>query len=374
MEAELITGSRILIVDDNPANIGVIYKYLDQAGFPIVVSEDGETAVKLAEKEAPDLVLMDIMLPGIDGYETCRRIKALASCTDVPIVFMSALSEVEDKLEGFKAGGVDYVTKPFHREEVLERVKTHLTIKKQRDKLRELNLALEEAVRTKDRFFSIIAHDLRGPFTALLGAADMIHDSVVSIGDKATTEMIAILKTSIENTYLLLENLLEWSRIQRDVLKLSPESQNLARTATSSCAALKTTMEEKDIAFSVNVPEDFSVFADRNMLGTMIRNLVGNAVKFTPRGGRVVVSVAEMKEGRAIIEVRDSGVGIPKERLDTLFNGDHSLHTRGTEGEKGSGLGLALVKDFVERHGGKLLVESEPGKSSAFRFDVASSD
>ena len=370
MENELLSASRILIVDDTPANIGIIYNYLDQLGFSMRISEDGETALALMEKETPDLILLDIMLPGMDGYETCRRIKALPACADVPVIFMSALSEVTNKIEGFKAGGVDYITKPFHREEILERVKTHLTIKKQRDKLRDLNRALEEAVRSKDRFFSIIAHDLRGPFTALLGAAEMIKETVDSSGDKTAMEMAAILKTSVENTYLLLENLLEWSRLQRNVLKLAPEDLALEVLVRSSCSVLRTALEEKGIDFRIDVPEEFQVFADRNMLSTIIRNLTGNAIKFTPRGGVVAVRAYENGD-RICVEVRDTGVGIERARIADLFMADHSTHTRGTEGEKGSGLGLLLVKDFVERHGGVLKVESEPGKGSLFAFDIA---
>ncbi|MFW6212016.1 MAG: response regulator [Spirochaetota bacterium] len=354
--------ARILIVDDNTNNLGVLYRYLDDVGFTVLVSQDGERAVHLAAHQQPDLILLDIMLPGIDGFETCRQIKANAETTDIPIIFISALTDVQDKVRGFQAGGVDYVTKPFNQEEVLARINAHVTIKRQREELDALN-------DTKDRLFSVIGHDLRGPFMGLLGALELLRDSSNEMDSETTHELIENLYGSAEKTYHLLENLLEWSKSQQRLVEVTPHAVGLRSLVEENAQIFGAAARQKSVSVHIDIPPDIEVFADRDMISTVVRNLINNAIKFTASDGGVTVT-AHRADELVVVVVEDTGIGIAAEEADRIFSMDGSFSKRGTEGETGSGLGLLLAKDYVVRNGGTIDVESEPGRGSRFRITL----
>lgn len=356
------SDGRILIVDDNTNNLAVLYNYLDKMGHAVLVSQDGETAVDLAAREQPDLILLDVLLPGINGFEVCRRLKATAETADIPVLFMSALSETEDKVEGFRAGAVDYITKPLQQEEVLARINAHLTIRHQRDELNRLNA-------TKSRFFGVIAHDLRGPFMGLLGALELMRDSIESFDQETLQTMAASLHESAEKTYLLLNNLLEWARSQQNKVEFHPTELVLHQIAGEIALLFRATAGQKSIQITNTIPSEVTVHADRNMLATVLRNLMNNAVKFTPENGTVTIC-AETDGEQATVTIADTGVGIPEDLLPKLFELDRSTSRSGTAGESGSGLGLLLVRDYVERHGGTVWATSTPGQGSQFRFTI----
>jgi two-component system, sensor histidine kinase and response regulator len=349
----------ILLVDDNTNNLGVLYRYLDDEGFTVLVSQDGERAIRLARDQKPDLILLDVMLPGMTGFEACEVIKADPATADIPVIFISALADVQDKVRGFQAGGVDYVTKPFQQEEVLARINAHVTIKRQREELDRLNA-------TKDRLFSVIGHDLRGPFMGLLGALELLRDSGDDIDPQTTHELISNLYDSAETTYYLLENLLEWSRSQQRLVEMNRHPIKVGEIIAGTVQLFQAGARQKGIHVSTDVPEHLTAFADRNMIGTVLRNLVSNAVKFTPSGGSVSITARE-SDRMVEIELRDTGIGIPPKDRDALFSLERSVTRSGTGGEKGSGLGLLLAHDYVARNGGTIDVESNPGDGTCFR-------
>lgn len=355
-------GARILIVDDNTNNLAVLFNYLDRLGFVVLVSQDGETAVDLASRELPDLILLDVLLPGIDGFQTCRHLKQHHETADIPVIFISALTDVDDKVEGFDAGGVDYITKPFQQEEVLARIHAHLTIKRQREELNRLNA-------TKDRFFGVIAHDLRGPFMGLLGALELMKDSIETLEPETLQTMAMGLHESAQKTYHLLNNLLEWARSQQNQVEFRPSELSLAPLVHEMVQLFRPAAEQKQIELANNVSDELRVHGDRQMLSTVIRNLVNNAIKFTPGGGSVSVSASENEEV-VTVSVSDTGVGIPEETLPRLFDLETSGSREGTSGEKGSGLGLLLARDYVERHGGKIWATSANEQGARFSFTI----
>ncbi|MFP4114578.1 MAG: response regulator [Spirochaetota bacterium] len=351
----------ILLVDDNTNNLGVLYRYLDDEGFTVLVSQDGERALTLAREQHPDLILLDIMLPGISGFEACERLKSDPATADIPVIFISALTDIQDKVRGFEAGGVDYVTKPFQQEEVLARINAHITIKRQREELDRLNA-------TKDRLFSVISHDLRGPFMGLLGALELLRDSTDDMDARTTHELIESLYDSAEKTYHLLENLLEWARSQRRT-EMHQRAVDLRELVLENVQLFGIAAEQKGITLSANVPDSLAVYADRDMISTVVRNLVNNAVKFTPANGSVTVEATSRREF-VELQVRDTGIGIPEEHIDGLFELGKSVSRSGTSGEHGSGLGLMLAHDYVVRNGGTITVESTPGEGSSFRVTL----
>jgi two-component system sensor histidine kinase/response regulator len=328
------TGT-ILIVDDNPTNLGVLFSSLTQVGFKVLVAEDGEKALAQVERTQPHVILLDILMPGIDGFETCHRLKRLEASAEIPVIFMTALSDTVDKIKGFEAGGVDYITKPFQQEEVLARVKAHLTIRqlqqqlqqqndllaRQNELLAEKNTQLEALNVSKDKFFSIIAHDLRSPFTGFLGLTQFIVENIEEWEREKIKDITTKLHESAENLYALLGNLLTWSRIQRGIIEYEPQPFNLTTIVARNIELFTRNARQKQITLTQDLAAHLAVYADVQMIDTVVRNLLSNALKFTQPGGAITVS-AIVRETDVQISVSDTGIGIPDKQIPNLFRID----------------------------------------------------
>jgi signal transduction histidine kinase/CheY-like chemotaxis protein len=566
----------VLIVDDNPTNLAVMSNYLKEYGFRILVARNGESGLKKAQYVRPDIILLDVMMPGIDGFETCRRLKEDEVTRDIPVILLTALTEPESKVKGFEAGAVDYVTKPLHHAEVLARVTAHLKIRdltrslqEQNEQLQEVlyelqgaNMALskravqleasnqvgqqvtsildldrllaevaksiqskfgyyfvgvwllseeqngmilqaaigrdrdqllkeefsleldpeqsiiawvcktgeayqaedvsvdvryvalealpethsqlalplrvgeerigvldiqndqlaaftgedqqvlqtlanqiaiairnarlyevekmlrsmeEEKAETlaklnadKDKFFSIISHDLRGPFTNLLGNAQFMLDMIDELSKQDILEMTQSIYNGAKAAYGLLDNLLTWSRMQRQGgMEYYPEEIGLQPLAQETVELLSQMAGKKGIELNCTIEEGVLVYADKNMINTVIRNLASNALKFTPQGGTVTISAQCMNsskgdKGADFVQVLviDTGIGMSQKEVDQLFRLDVNHSTLGTDREEGSGLGLIICKEMVERNGGEIWVRSEVDEGTAVEFTV----
>jgi signal transduction histidine kinase len=242
--------------------------------------------------------------------------------------------------------------------------------------LQTKNAALEERQHhieylnaSKDKFFSIIAHDLKNPFNAIIGFSEILQDEIKS-GDTANMEnYISLINSSAVQTYRLLENLLEWANSQRGKMPFDPVAVNVSRLFSEEILVLKEIAISKNITLKSSVPDNLTIMADKNMIRTILRNLISNAIKFSNKNGSVRTS-ASVADKKVEFSVFDNGIGMTKETIAKLFRLDVNFSTRGTENEKGTGLGLILCKEFVEKHGGKIWVESEPGKGSTFKFII----
>lgn len=352
----------ILIVDDIPDNLRVLGGILKAEGYKIRPVLNGKLALQVAEKEKPDLILLDIMMPGLDGYEVCRRLKENSGLKDIPVIFISALSDTNDLVKAFESGGVDYITKPFQAAEVSIRVATHLKICRQNADLRELNA-------TKDKFFSIIAHDLRGPIGNMLSISEMISERG-QVDEDTLFMFLKLQKELSKDTIQLLENLLIWARSNTNRIDFEPVSMDLNLLIKESIEGANVQAMNKNISISDTTNTKFEVIADENMIRLVLRNLISNAIKFTPQGGQISISVNSGSDRSTIISVKDSGIGIPPDMLEKLFSIDSSNKRYGTDGESSSGLGLVLCKEFAEKHRGNISVESEEGKGSEFSFSI----
>jgi len=355
-------ASTIMLVDDTPTNLSVLIDYLSDFGFEILIAVDGEGALTAAEAGQPDLILLDIMMPGMDGYETCRRLKQDPATKDIPVIFISALSDSMDKVKGFSSGGVDYITKPFQQDEVLARITTHLTIQRQKKELEALNT-------TKDKFFSIISHDMRGIFTPILGSTDLICRMVEKYEDPRLSKFSNNLSISVKNALKLFENLLEWSRLQQGHMAFEPKEFSIKDLTSQVIDLFREHQQSKKIQIINEIQEDNIISADKNMLQTIMRNLISNGLKFTNAGGTIKIHTAT-KDKYLEISVTDSGIGMPPDRVKDLFTLKQTKSNRGTDGERGTGLGLVLCKDFVKRHGGKITVNSTVGQGTTFVFTL----
>jgi two-component system, sensor histidine kinase and response regulator len=354
--------SNILIVDDIPDNLRVLGGILKDEGYKIRPVLNGDLALQVAEKEKPELILLDIMMPGMNGYEVCLRLKANPRLKDIPVIFISALNDTDDLVKAFESGGVDYITKPFQAAEVSIRVATHLKICRQNAELRELNA-------TKDKFFSIIAHDLRGPIGNMLSISEMISEKG-QVDEETLYKFLELQKELSQETLQLLENLLIWARSNTNRIEFEPVMLDLNCLIKESIEGIKLQALKKNISISDLTSATCEAFADENMIRLILRNLLSNAVKFTPKGGKVSVSVNSGIDQSTIISVEDTGIGIPSEMMDKLFRIDVNNKRYGTEGETSNGLGLLLCKEFVEKHGGKIWAESDEGKGSVFSFSI----
>ena len=387
----------ILIVDDNTTNLNVLLDYLHDQGYKVLIAPNGEQALQQIEHVHPDLILLDIMMPGINGFETCCRLKKNDGTKDIPVIFMTALSETVDKVKGFDVGGVDYITKPFQHEEVLARVNAHLTIRKLQQELQqknkdlskyaeilakknreleeknteldEKNIQLHTLNADKDKFFSIIAHDLRNPLSALSELPQVIIENIENYTKDELIKMTLMQRDAAKNLFALLDNLLTWSRIQRGMIEFRPQPLGIENIVAKNIALMKPNAEEKHITLRNLVRGKLRIHADYNMVDTVIRNLISNALKFTMEGGSVEVS-AKQDTHRVEVAVSDTGIGINDQYMAKLFRIDDQYRRIGTANEKGTGLGLILCKEFIKQHSGNIWAESEVGKGATFKFTL----
>ena len=366
----------VLIVDDVPENLQVLGKMLDEHGIEFSYATSGREALEAVDFHAPDLILLDVNMPGMTGYEVCETLKSKDDTKDIPVIFLTAQSDQEDIIKGLDLGGIDYITKPFNSRELITRVKSHLELsvskkimKLQNEQLSTLNQDLQEALATRNKFFSIIAHDLKDPFNTLIGFSDILIQRKDEVASEETREILQHIYNSSMYGFELLNNLLEWSRAQTGRLKYQPEPLDLESLIQDMVNLLRGTAEKKGITLSVQGEEDMVVLADRKMIETVVRNLASNALKFTSAGGNVTIQY-DCKDGMANISVKDDGQGMDQEQQAKLFSLTESYSTPGTENEKGTGLGLILCKEFITKNEGEISVWSEVGKGSVFTVSL----
>ncbi|MFO7864877.1 MAG: hybrid sensor histidine kinase/response regulator [Salinivirgaceae bacterium] len=355
---------RILIVDDFVSNIQVMASMLKPHNYDIEFTTSGTEALEWVQQEEFDLILLDVMMPEMDGFEVCARLKKNNKTKDIPIIFVTAKTDEESIQRGFKAGAVDFLTKPYRESELVARVKNHITLELQRKELLVTNQA-------KDRLFSIIGHDLKNPMGNIYGFLKLLSEGYDSFSDEKKKQYIGFLLESSKQNLKLLEELLEWSRTQTNSKPFQPEQFDLAHLVDEVVISMQKIANKKSIRITKKINYYSTVYADSNMIKTVLRNLIGNAIKFTEPEGNVKISITKNDEDeRVVVSIEDSGVGIPEKNIDKLFNIEHHISTNGTDDEKGTGLGLILCKEFINKHNEKIWVESEINKGSTFSFTL----
>ena len=361
----------ILAVDDIATNIMLLKAVLSRAKYKIVTASGGYEAIEKASKEAPDLILLDIMMPDLDGYEVIKHLKADPATQDIPVIFLTALHNPEDIVKGFKLGASDYVSKPFNHEELITRVTHHIylaaaqrTIMQQRDEL-------QATVDARDKMYSVIAHDLRSPIGTLKMVFNMLLMNLTpeQIGEE-NLEMVTMGNNITESTFMLLDNLLKWTKSQTGRMNSVFQEVDISEVVVFASKMSDLVAQVKSISVEYDIPGPISVNCDVDMVKTIMRNLMSNAIKYSNEGGRIIISVRETPT-HARISVRDFGTGIREEDIPKLLNPEIHYMTYGTKNEEGSGLGLQLVQDLTRRNGSELTMESAEGEGSTFTFTIA---
>ncbi len=359
----------IMIVDDNPNNLKIISNILIENDYRVAIANNGHKAIANTEIKRPDLILLDIMMPDIDGFEVCQLLKENSLTADIPIIFITAKDDSTDIIRGFHLGASDYITKPFKSEEVLVRINNILGLVNSKKLIQKQNEQLQALVTQRNRIISIISHDLKNPIGAIMMLSDLI---LTETNNLTLEEMVSFAKnmySSSEQALKLLENLLDWAKSQYEDFKPKFTDFEIEDILQSSIDLVSLSALNKEIHIEYLEHQNLMVYADYNMVATITRNLLSNALKFTPRGGKITISTVVENDFLRIF-ISDTGIGIPQEILKTVYEGK-SVNTRvGTESEKGSGIGLFLVKAFVELNNGKINIKSTPDTGTEISFTL----
>jgi two-component system, sensor histidine kinase and response regulator len=359
----------ILIVDDSLENLRVVGSFLKERKYKTALAKSAQEALDVIENSLPILILLDVMMPEMDGYEFCSILKNDQRFKDIPVIFLTAKNETSDIIDGFKAGGADYIAKPFNSEELYARVSYHIELQNSKLTIQKLNEELKEANHTKDQIFSIISHDIRTPVATLRMLLSTILPKDFSKDQVYIKESLKLMEASAGETYQLLDNLLYWSRSQLNAISVSPVFFNASEIIHNILSLLKHNANVKKITFECDIPDEILIFADEEMINTVFRNLISNAIKFSYQGGIIRVKIQKLTDHTQFL-IEDNGRGIPSEQLEYLFQDNKYYTTVGTIGEKGSGLGLKICKKFVELNHGNIWASSELGNGSHFYISL----
>ncbi|MGQ4648192.1 ATP-binding protein [Lyngbya aestuarii] len=395
MSRETSEKGSILIVDDNPTNLGVLSDYFSDSGWEILVAQDGEAAIETVEYAHPDIVLLDIIMPVVDGFETCRHLKANPSTKDIPVIFMSALSETVDKVRGFQLGAVDYISKPVQQEEVLARVNTHLSIRNLTRRLQEQNIRLQQEIRNrqqaeeqllglqaelyqalaqekelnelKSRIISTISHEYRTPLTIISSSAEILEAYRHKLDESKQLKHLERIKIAANHLTDLVNDVLFLSRVEFEKLEFQPEFIDLVSFFRELVEELQVGVNEAHQLIFTSSGECRQFYGDTKLLRQIFTNLFSNAFKYSPNGGKVSIQLI-CETHQVILQVGDQGIGIPPEDQGKLFDSFNRGKNVGTIA--GTGLGLSIVKKCVELHNGKILVESVVGTGTTFTVSL----
>lgn len=353
-----VTSGRLLVVDDQPANIKTIGNVLGRLGFEIIPATDGEQALKKLGIARPDLILLDVLMEGLDGFEVCRRIRADSAWADVPIIFLSAADDKEFIVRAFEAGGVDYVAKPFNRDELVSRVRTHLALKFARDRMKQL-------AEDKDELIGILAHDCHNHIGGIQMTAQLMAGRVETLGDTRLKQMCESIERASGQMLAFMKEFLANAAADHGLVG-QPQSLSLKELFENLVRTHQEASRRKQLELRIDLErEDLAVCAPSSALDQVFENLLSNAVKFSPPGKTIVLG-AHCVGNEVECFVKDQGPGFTDEDKAQMFRRYRRLSARPTGGEPSTGLGLSIVKKLVEAMGGQLASESTLGEGATF--------
>jgi two-component system, sensor histidine kinase and response regulator len=353
-----IESARILVVDDQPANVQIVGTVLGNLGHEIIPASDGMTALKRVALRTPDLILLDLLMPGMGGCEVCEQLKKNPDWKNIPVIFLSAADDKDLIVRALDSGGVDYITKPFNQAELISRVRTQLALKAARDRLKQL-------AEDKDELLGILAHDLKNYLGGMNMSARLLCRQTARFNDERLTQLSEnILRTSAQSLAFVKEFLANAAADHGMALK--PSAVNFAEAVSAAVQQFEEAARLKKIKFRTDFPPEAVIaLADISALDQVLDNLVSNALKFSPPGKDIFLSVRPANDWAECL-VRDEGPGFSVEDKDRMFRRYGRLSARPTGGEPSTGLGLSIVRKLVLGMGGELSCESNPGQGAAF--------
>ena len=378
----------ILVVEDTPENVSVLYHLLTQKGFKVLVAQHGKQALNILERAIPDLILLDITMPGLSGFEVCKILKSQKNTQEIPIIFMTARADTDDKVKGFQLGAADYITKPFQHEEALARINAHLNLHKLQKTLEERNhilqqqnqiletvvsalqktkLTAEEANIAKNQFLANISHELRTPMNAIIGYSELLKEEAEDLN---VTDLIDDLdKIGRAGRHLLdmINDILDFSKIETGKMELNLETFDIYPLIQEVVISAKPLIEEKVNTLEVFCPDDIGVmYADLTKVNQIVFHLLSNAGKFTEQGIVKLIVLKEDDDQWIRFKISDNGIGINPEQKQQIFQVFTQADGSSTRKYGGTGLGLTITKRFVDMMQGHIHLESELGQGSSF--------
>jgi DNA-binding response OmpR family regulator len=385
----------ILMVDDSPENLRVMANMLTNAGYKITMAKSAAKALQILDNITPDLILLDVMMPVMDGFELCRGLKTSENTREIPVIFLTIKTESEDIVKGFQSGGVDYITKPFNKTELLARVRNHLELKRSKEELKERSKEIEEKNRRleeqseklkemdkiKSRFFANISHEFRTPLTLILGPLKQMIANCPD-NEEEKKRKLTLMHRNTERLLRLIHQLLELSKLESSKMKLQARKTNIISFVKGIADSFQPLVRQKELELVFHaehenedevVLENMNIYIDPMKMEDIISNILVNAIKFTPPGGEINVTVkgnptaeANFPAGWVEISVCDTGPGIPLEQLSHIFDRFYQTDITYEYHQEGSGIGLILAKELVELHHGTIQARSRVGEGSAF--------
>ncbi len=362
---------KILVVDDVMSNVLLLRVLLTNEKFNIVTASNGHQAFEQVEKEHPDLILLDVMMPDLSGFEVAKQLKSRHETAEIPIIFLTALNSTADIVKGFQVGGNDFISKPFNKEELIIRVTHQISLVAAKRIIVAQTEELRKTIMGRDKLYSVIAHDLRSPMGSIKMVLNMLILNLPGemIGDEMY-ELLTMANQTTEDVFALLDNLLKWTKSQIGKLKVVYQNIDMVEVVEGVIEIFVMVAGLKKITIKFETSADsMAVYADIDMIKTVIRNLISNAIKFSNEDSEILVKLEE-KDGMAVVGVQDHGCGIDEDNQKKLLHADTHFSTFGTNNEEGSGLGLLLCKDFVNKNGGDLWFTSTKGLGSTFSFSI----
>ena len=370
--SDMRDAATILVVDDDQRNVRLVESILHGHGYTVLTAPDGEEALKVVESTRPDLLLLDVMMPKMSGFELCRLLRARPETQLLPIVMVTALNAIEDKVQGLELGADDFLTKPINRQELIAKVRSILRVRVLQEEVERQRTALEKANRElltiqrfKESMSQMVVHDLKNPLAGIMGNIQLIQMQSTQLPPARLGELLQRSLDSARQMARMIQNILEVAKLEEQKMPLRREPLRIDALVREQTAELMSLSARDGVRLESRVEEGMPILeADRNLVGRILGNLLSNAFKHTPAGGRITVE-ARTEGGDIVFSVADTGEGIPEDLLPYIFDkfvaGDSDGHRRSTYD---SGLGLTFCRLAVECHGGRIGVKSRPGEGT----------
>jgi len=361
-----LPAASVLVVDDTIENLRLLSHMLGEQGYDVRAVTNGRQALLAVEQDLPDLILLDISMPGMDGYEVCRSLKLRPDCHDIPVMFITAMSDTPDKVRAFEAGAVDYITKPFQIEEVQARVRTHIELRRANKALADSYQELRALEGLRDDLVHMVVHDMGSPLTAVLARLDTVKLAQADLSQDAREDLDATISSVLALTRMT-HDLLDVSRLEAGRMPIRRSNCDVTRLANEVCADLGAS--DLGRGLEVDTPGPVEISCDESVVRRVIENLVSNGIKHTPAGSPLRIAIKRLPAG-VRVEVHDQGAGVAPEYRAKIFEKFGTLEARQRRNYHSVGLGLAFCKLAVEAHGGSIGVDAGVPAGSTFWFEL----